>query len=513
MKGNEAPANRIDLWSRIVWLVALMAALLALFWPTYVGIVSIWWRSETFAHGFLVLPIVGFLVWRKRRALQPITFRTAPQALPFIALSGLIWLLADLTDVAVIEQLTAVSLIPLLLWMTLGWTTVKTLAFPLGFLLFAVPMGEALVYPLMQFTAIFTVSLIRLTGIPVFWEGTFFSIPSGDWSVVEACSGIRYLIASLFLGVLYAYLNYRSFWRRLAFIVLSALVPILANGLRAYLIVMIGHFSGMKLAVGVDHLIYGWVFFGLVMFLLFALGNLWSERSSPETAENQSEYPPPPPESAIRGHTMLVLGLLTLAFWPMLGVYLDSPRSEMGSVLFEIPQGRAGWQQLSRAQTEWEPHYLGAARVIQQDFQLRSSLGSEPVGLYLAFYGNAEGELINSENAMVTSGDRMWKMPYRQSVQVRIAGEDVTVMESQIRSSEQNLLVWHWYWIDGHHITNDVIGKLYEALAVVLGRGHRQAGVVLYTPMEAKPEPARERLQRFAEDMLPAVDERLNDIR
>ncbi len=46
----------------------------------------------------------------------------------------------------------------------------------------------------------------------------------------------------------------------------------LANTLRAYIIVMLGHFSDMKVATGADHLIYGWVFFGLVMFLLFWIG-------------------------------------------------------------------------------------------------------------------------------------------------------------------------------------------------------------------------------------------------
>ena len=95
--------------------------------------------------------------------------------------------------------------------------------------------------------------------------------------MVEACSGIRYLIASMTLGTLYAYLNYDSTQRRLLFIALSAIVPIVANGLRAFLIVMIGHHSDMKLATGVDHLVYGWLFFGVVMFFLFSLGALFSE--------------------------------------------------------------------------------------------------------------------------------------------------------------------------------------------------------------------------------------------
>ena len=279
---TDALVIRMGLRARLLWLLTLFAVLLVLYGPTFESIVSIWWRSGTFTHCFFVLPIVGYLVWRKRLALQHVTFRTDPRGLPFLGLIGLAWLLADLIHVQVVAQLAVVAMIVVLVWVALGWAVVRILAFPLGFLLFAVPMGEAVVYPLMQLTATVTVTLLSLSGIPVYSEGTFISIPSGDWSVVEACSGIRYLIASVFLGSLYAYLSYRSLLAPDRFMVLATVVPILANGIRAFLIVMIGHLSGMKLAVGIDHLIYGWVFFGFVMFALFAIGNLWSEQPTPE---------------------------------------------------------------------------------------------------------------------------------------------------------------------------------------------------------------------------------------
>ena len=136
----------------------------------------------------------------------------------------------------------------------------------------------------MEHTADFTVAALRLTGIPVYREGQFFTIPTGSWSVVEACSGLRYLIASVTVGVLYAYLTYRSPARRAAFVAASIVVPIVANWVRAYMIVMIGHLSGMKYAVGVDHLIYGWVFFGIVMLLLFWIGSFWREDVAPAAA-------------------------------------------------------------------------------------------------------------------------------------------------------------------------------------------------------------------------------------
>src|SRR4029079_4205078 len=126
---------------------------------------------------------------------------------------------------------------------------------------------------MMDWTADFTVTALRLSGIPVFRVGTFFTIPSGQWSVVEGCSGLRYLIASITVGALFAYLSYQKPWKRILFVVLSVIVPIIANGMRAYMIVMIAHLSDMKLALGIDHLIYGWLFFGIVMLLLFWSGS------------------------------------------------------------------------------------------------------------------------------------------------------------------------------------------------------------------------------------------------
>ena len=86
----------------------------------------------------------------------------------------------------------------------MGLEVARTIAFPLAFTLMAVPIGEFLLPNLMNQTADFTVAALRLTGVPVYREGLYFTVPTGRWSVVEACSGLRYLIASLTLGLLFA---------------------------------------------------------------------------------------------------------------------------------------------------------------------------------------------------------------------------------------------------------------------------------------------------------------------
>ena len=99
--------------------------------------------------------------------------------------------------------------------------------------------------------------MVRMSGVPVYNDGLYIFLPSGNWLVAEACSGIRYLLASFTLGCLFAYLSYQTAAKRLLFCLASIAVPVLANGLRAYIIVMLGHLSDMTIATGVDHIIYG----------------------------------------------------------------------------------------------------------------------------------------------------------------------------------------------------------------------------------------------------------------
>lgn len=266
-------------------------AVLAIYLPTFASMVAIWMVSDTFAHGFLIAPISLWLVWRDRARLAQIPVAPCYPALVLVLGAAALWLIAHLVSVQVVQQIAVVSVLIAALWTLLGTAMVRALMFPLGFLFLAVPMGIGLEPPMMDLTAEYTVWLVRLSGVPVYRENLFFMLPSGNWSVVEACSGVRYLIASFTLGLLYAYLSYRSPWRRGLFVLAAIIVPIVANVLRAYGIVMIGHLSDMQLATGVDHLIYGWVFFGVVMLLLFWIGGFWQE-SDQEAGLSGRQLPP-----------------------------------------------------------------------------------------------------------------------------------------------------------------------------------------------------------------------------
>jgi exosortase A len=258
-------------------IVAVMAVVFVVYWPTSASMVAIWNRSETFTHGFLVVPAVLWFIWTSRTELAATEVKPWWPGLIALAGAGFIWLVGGLASALAPTQWAMVLMVPFAVLALFGWGWLRVLAFPLAFLFFAVPFGEAFVPTLIDWTADFTVAAVKASGVPVFREGTFFVTPGGRWSVVEACSGIRYLIASLLVGVLYAWTVYRSPVRRVLFIGLSIVVPIVANWFRAYLIVMIGHLSDNRIAVGVDHILYGWVFFGIVIGLMFWIGSFWRE--------------------------------------------------------------------------------------------------------------------------------------------------------------------------------------------------------------------------------------------
>ncbi|OYU41827.1 MAG: exosortase A, partial [Burkholderiales bacterium PBB4] len=209
-------------WRRVALAAfALMAWVVFLYRDTLTAMVTIWSRYETFTHGFLVPPIVCWLVWRQRERIESEMPQPMMGSLLIVGFVSFLWLLGDLAGINALAQFSFLMLIVLAAYAMLGWRVLKTVLFPVAFLFFCVTYWEFLLPQLMEWTANFTVVALRISGVPVYREGLQFVIPSGNWSVVEACSGVRYLISSITVGTLFAYLNYRSTKRRVLFVIVS----------------------------------------------------------------------------------------------------------------------------------------------------------------------------------------------------------------------------------------------------------------------------------------------------
>jgi exosortase A len=484
--------------------VFLLAWILAVYWRTTYSMVAIWERSETFAHGFVVIPIFLYLLWRGRDHLATIEPKPFLPALLGVVAMGAVWLVGDRLSIVGAKQLAMMAMIPLAVWTVLGTQALKVLLFPLAFLFFAVPLGEFLVPPLMNWTADFTTVAIQASGVPVFREGNLLTIPSGQWSIVEACSGVRYLIASFMVGCLFAYLSYRSPIRRAAFVAASLVVPIIANWLRAYMIVMLGHLSNNRLAVGADHLIYGWVFFGVVMLLLFWIGIKWREDDRPQHAPVQAVPAGTRPVWNRRSTWMSLAGALMLtALWPLLALQHVSGRGNERAL--DRIADRAGWTATSKGFSNWRPDVVGATAELAQAFENRSA----PVGLFIAFFSDSspESKAITSTNQLVRTSNRQWAQVSADAIATTIVdGRPFNARATVIARGRERLAVWQWYWVDGHLTTSEYAARIYEVLAVIRGHGDPVAWIVVFTPTDSDEQQVRATLQSFTDTMRDPID-------
>lgn len=472
-----------------------IVAVLAIYHGTVVSMIRVWQSSETYAHGWIILPLSAWLIWRQRGTLAVIAPQFSPWGLVMGALTAALWLAADIIDVQVVKHFCLVAFIWSTVLTLLGGAITRQLLFPLGFLAFAVPVGEILIPTLMEITAWFSINAIRLTGVPVYRDGMFFALPSGDFEIAVACSGIRYLIASVALGTLFAYLSFHTLWKRLTFVGLSIVVPVVANGIRAYLIVMIAHLSDMKLAVGIDHFIYGWVFFGIVMFVLFMIGARFQE--DPGGQQKHVNY-----IAGSSGTTLAaacVLLLATVYAVPVLGQSLR-PATVDQSIPVGLPAATADWQGPLPVAIDYQPDYPNRSLQLSATYQRADG---EQVHLFIEYFdpADARGELVNDLNRVY--GDD-W---IREDIGVRRSVMEGAhqVIETPVRRRATELIIWHWYELSSGSTVSGTRAKLLKLRDTLLGRFGGSAMIAVVAQIDYGESQTHELLEEFLEKHLGSI--------
>jgi exosortase A len=307
---SALPANGHRLQGSVAALAFGLLLLGLLFHAESIAAVRVWRDSTAYNHCFLIIPIAGYLIWDRREVLRELVVHP----LPWIALLALplatIWLLAERLGIMEGRQLVVVTLLQLLVLAVMGWRFWWALSGPLLYLYFLVPFGEFVVPRLQDVTTELVRYGLEVLHVPAFIDGYVIEIPEGTFFIAEACAGLRFLIASIAFGCLYALVMYRSPGRRGLFILASIVIPVVANGLRAVGIIWLGHVLGSAQAAAADHVIYGWLFFSFVIILLIVVGLPFREDDRPASVRPGDMSPPDAPTRAM---LVAVLALVSAA--------------------------------------------------------------------------------------------------------------------------------------------------------------------------------------------------------
>jgi len=434
---------------------------LLLYHESIFDIIAVWNQSKTYEHGFLIIPVCLWLVWHEKEKSKNIPLSTSWPPILLLFIPCLLWLIGRIAGIALFEHISAILSLQLVIWAMIGNPLARTFFFPIFYLIFCIPFGEELVPYLQSITADIAVSAVRWTGVPIYRDGLFLTIPNGQFEVAEACSGIRFLISSIALGTLFTHLFFVKWWKRLLFIVFSCTFPIIANGIRAYGIIIIGYFSNMTLASGADHLIYGWVFFALIILITFFLAIKFSDKPN-GISEPSSTYHIKESKCRVVSvmFSLLIIFLVSGLWEKSISGYQQQTAS-----LIKLPNQISEMDDSSVDQMKWGISFPQA----EQKFH-GITLGNT-AELYTARYSmnQDKGELISFQNQLYDKN--IWTLRSYKKALIHNMNNDIQLTQLDVvNSNEEQLRILYWYCMDDYCSNNKLKLKLYKAFHLLSGK-------------------------------------------
>lgn len=364
----------------------------ALFWPTVASLMVSWQDTamRTYTHGYLVVALSLWLLWRGRSRWADVSSGVSIPGFVLLIGLGFAWLVAYHAGLQFIHRALLPLIIASAVLTCFGPALAWRMGLPLAYLYFAVPVWDA-INPLLQGISVFAVrTLLRLVGIPAYFEGNTFHIPAGAFEIADGCSGLHFFIVALSIAVLYGEFNRDSLRTRIKLVLFAGALAMLTNWLRILVIVIAGHLTDMQhYFVSKEHYTFGWWVFAGMMVAFFLVVQRW-----PVVGSKAPARPAGPPTSAIPplGAGMALAGLLFAPLWNLLANGNPDP-----AALRPSHRQVTGWERGPLTDSDWQPVFKGA------DLQERSEYQADGVRIesFTALYALQEQgkELMDYENS------------------------------------------------------------------------------------------------------------------
>ena len=487
------PRALVWVWAGALWLALVVLMIAAN--PGTAEFAYRTWQIDSYSHAWLVVAIAVWLVWRLRGPLLALQPSPSLIGMVFLAMVVAFWWLGYALEIRTVQQLAMTAAITGITWALLGTRVVWLLAFPLLYLFLTVSAWDVFMRPMQDATAWLSAPLLRFVGVPVFRDGIYLWIPEGRFLIDETCAGLRYLLAGLAIGSLYAYLFFDDLWRRALFIGLTAAYALGLNVVRVAVVVYAGHVTDMQHPWVEAHDNVGWVLFAVGLILLFLVGGLIQRlppflRLGPLPAPQQQSLRPR--RSAIAVAALVSAGLVAAA--PAGAQWLEA-RALAASTHATPPQLPAvsGWQGPEPAPANWNPVFPAA------DLQASGAYAA-PDGTVYAYLGWYAYERDNAKLMFFANrlfDRRDWRVASERTRHVDLGGGGLTVREYVLREpgGHRSRMIWSWYRVDEQVTASAWEAKLLGLRGVL--RGRPEAKVLALASDAGNEQAAREALRAF----------------
>lgn len=443
-------------------LLAILAAFLVGFWPTFAWLASEWsGGAGVMSHGFLVAAISIFLIWRAIDAFSVAERAPAWMVLPALLGLSFIWLLGKVATVVAVQTLVLPLILLAALATAFGPKATRPFVFAIMYFYFAVPAWEYLQFVFQAITVWVVDAALALTGILAHVDGNFVHVPSGTFEIADGCSGLNFILAGLSLAVLYGHLYYRSPGRFLLLTSVMLLAAMIGNWVRVFSIVLIGYNTEMQSSLVSDHLTFGWILFAVLMIPVFFVARRLEDSDGDDDASASRSASPTTDKNQLTAALGLAAAILAMIVGPVWAGAVSTSSADARSVDLQLPTADGQWIGPTSARWDWTPEFAGPDAERLAEYRSVDGFVLSYSNVYLS--QQQDRELIYYSNSVSGNWRRVADLDSRTA---NAAGFEQVAAENYAGS----WLIWYRYQIADGFETGGTKAKIRQALSALTGR-------------------------------------------
>ncbi len=484
----------------VIWSLPLVIALVWAYWPVLANLAPRLLTDEDYSFGLLLPLVSGYIVYLKWPQIRLGSWRPAWMGLGVLALGLALYIGGELSTDLYTPAFSFVVSLSGLLFLVGGWKLVRLLLFPLLLLVLMIPLPNFLIQkltlPLQLLSSRLATGMLQMIGVAVVRQGNVIDLGIRQMQVAAACSGLRYILALLALGIIFCYFYQRRPWKAALLILTVIPAAIFANAVR---LAAMGIYPA--LLEGFWHEFSGWLIFLFCFGSLFLLNLVLTLRESRTRRVAGKE--PPAEETRADGwkpsYPVLVVALTLVIVAGHFGTKLGNITPVPLLQSFDkFPLQLGPWQ---GRRSYIDPEMVkatGASNYLYVEFVAPTH---DQVSLWIAYYEDQKGGGSVHSPFSCLSGSG-WSLA---ASGIREAGPGLPVKSMVMDQGDRRYLIYYWYLQRGRWLTSEYFNKFYLSYDGLFRRRADGALIRLITPTGTDIKPAQERLTSFVRLLVPVL--------